>query len=184
MAVGITILVLIVVRFFVRTGTKKPEAATTGNKFFDVLARVVHFALYFFVFATTVIGLVFAIQTNRLQRAFLGGGGSRFEGSPGSGNFGRFPTPGPGTPFPSFGGGGNNLGGNPGFQGNGPRPGGPGFPGGPGAGRFSLSFILLPLHLDIAVILLFLIGFHILAALYHQFIRKDHLIGRMWYGKA
>jgi cytochrome b561 len=32
------------------------------------------------------------------------------------------------------------------------------------------------------VLLLVLIGFHILAALYHQFIRKDHLIGRMWYG--
>ncbi len=184
MAVGIAVLVLIVVRFFVRTGTKKPEAATSGHKFFDVLARVVHFALYFFVFATTVIGLVFAIQTNRLQQAFLGGGNSRFRGGPGTGNFGRFPTPGPGTPFPSFGGGGNNFGGTPGFQGNGPRPGGPGFPGGPRAGRFGLSFILLPLHLDIAVILLFLIGFHILAALYHQFIRKDHLIGRMWYGKA
>ncbi len=185
MAVGILVLILIVVRFFVRTGTKKPEAATSGHKFFDGLARVVHFALYFFVFATTVIGLVFAIETNRLQRAFLGGGNSGFERGPGGGNFGRFPTPGPGTPRPSFGGGGNGFqpGGNPGFQGNGQRPGGPGFPGGPG-GRFGLSFILLPLHLDIAVLLLVLIGFHILAALYHQFIRKDHLIGRMWYGKA
>jgi cytochrome b561 len=182
MAVGIAILVLIMVRFFIRTGTKKPAPATAGNKFFDVLARVVHYALYFFVFATTVIGLVFALQTNRLQRAFLGGGISRFEGGPGSGNFGGFPTPGPGTPQPSFGGegNGNQPGGNRGFQGNGPRPGGSGFTG----GRFSLAFFLLPLHLDIAVLLLFLIGFHILAALYHQFIRKDHLIGRMWYGKA
>jgi cytochrome b561 len=33
-----------------------------------------------------------------------------------------------------------------------------------------------------AILLLFLIGFHILAALYHQFVRKDGLIGRMWYG--
>jgi cytochrome b561 len=179
MGVGIAILVLIVVRFFVRTGTKKPAPATTGKKFFDVLARLVHYALYFFVFATTVIGLVFAIQTNRLQRAFLGGGGSRFENGPG-GNFGGFPTPGPGTPRPSFGGGGNNNqpGGNPGFQGNGSRPGRPGFPG----GRTNFAFFLLPLHLDIAVLLLFLIGFHILAALYHQFIRKDHLIGSMWFG--
>ena len=202
MAVGITILVLIVVRFFIRTGTKKPETATSGNKFFDILARAVHYALYFFVFATTVIGLVFALQTNRLQRAFLGGGSTRFEGGPGGGNFGGFPTPGPGTPRPSFGGGngfqpGGNFGGfptpgpgtpqpsfgggngfqpggNPGFQGNGERPAGPG-------GRFSLTFFLLPLHLDIALLLVILIGFHILAALYHQFIRKDHLIGRMWY---
>jgi cytochrome b561 len=179
MAVGITVLVLIVVRFFVRTGTKKPEAATSGHIFLDVLARVVHYALYFFVFATTVIGLVFSIQTNRLQRAFLGGGNPGFERGPGNGNFGRFPTPGPGTPRPSFGGGGNSFqpGENPGFPGNDQRLGGPG-------GRFNLSFFLLPLHLDLAVILLVLIGFHILAALYHQFIRKDHLIGRMWYGKA
>jgi cytochrome b561 len=182
MAIGIVILILIVVRFFVRIGTKKPATADSGNKFFDVFARVVHFALYFFVFATTVIGLVFSLQTNRLQRAFLGETGPRFQGGPGGGNFGGFPTPGPGTPRPSFGGGGfgNQPGGNPGFQGNEPRPGGSGFPG----GSFGLSFILLPLHLDIAILLLFLIGFHILAALYHQFIRKDHLIGRMWFGKA
>jgi cytochrome b561 len=183
MAVGIAILVLIVVRFFVRTGTRKPAAATSGSKFFDILARVVHYALYVFVFAITVVGLVFAVQTDRLQRTFLGGGNSRFEGG---GNFGGFPTPGPGTPRPSFGGSGNFPGGNTGFQGNGSRPGGPGFPGGPGGPgrRGGFAFFLLPLHLYIAVLLSCLIVIHILAALYHQFIRRDHLIGRMWYGKA
>ena len=180
MASGIAILVLIVVRFIVRTGTRKPAAATAGNKFFDLLAQLVHYALYFFVFATTVIGLVFALQTGRLQRAFFGGGSPRFAGAPGEGNFAGFPTPGPGTPRPSFGGGGNGFqpGGNPGSQGNFPRP------GGSFGGRGGFAFFLLPLHLDIAILLLFLIGFHILAALYHQFIRRDHLIGRMWYGKA
>ena len=183
MAVGISILVLIVVRFFVRIGTTKPAAATAGNKFLDILARVVHYALYIFVFAITVVGLVFAIQTSRLQRTFFGGGNSQFEGGPGGGNFAGFPTPGPGTPRPSFGGGGNNPGGSPGFQGNGSRPGGPGFPGGPGR-RGGFAFFLLPLHLYIAIVLSCLIVIHILAALYHQFIRKDHLIGRMWYGAS
>ena len=179
MATGIAILVLIVVRFFVRTGTRKPAPATAGNIFFDFLARLVHYALYFFVFVTTVIGLIFSLQTGRLQRAFFGGGSSRFAGGPGEGNFGGFPTPGPGTPRPSFGGGnGFQPGGNPGSEGNFPRP------GGSFRGPGGLAFLLLPLHLDIAILLLFLIGFHILAALYHQFIRKDHLIGRMWYGKA
>ena len=32
--------------------------------------------------------------------------------------------------------------------------------------------------------LLVLIALHILAALYHQFVRRDHLIARMWYGAA
>jgi cytochrome b561 len=183
MAVGISILVLIVVRFFVRIGTTKPAAATAGNKFLDILARVVHYALYIFVFAITVVGLVFAVQTDRLQRAFLGGGSSQPGSFPGGGNFGNFPTPGPGTPRPSFGGSGNFPGGNPGFQGNGSRPGGPGFPGGPGR-RGGFAFFLLPLHLFLAIVLSCLIVIHILAALYHQFIRKDYLIGRMWYGKA
>ena len=182
MAVGITILALIIVRFFTRLGTRKPAAASSGHQFLDGLARAVHYALYVCVFAITVVGLIFALQTNRLQRAFLGGGGPQFAG-PGNGGFRGFPTPGPGTPQPSFRGGnnfqgfGNQPGGNGGFQGNGQRPGG-------GRGGFGLTFFLLPLHLDIAILLLVLISVHILAALYHQFIRKDNLIGRMWYGQA
>lgn len=196
MAVGIAILVLLVIRLFVRIGSAKPIAVTSGSKLFDGLARAVHYALYFFVFVITVVGLVFALQTNRLQRAFLGGSDRGFAG-PNGGNFGGFPTAGPGTPRPSFGGfptagpgtprssfgGGNNPGfggqpgGVPGSQGGGGRP---GARGGPAA----MAFLLLPLHLDIAIVLSFLIALHILAALYHQFIRKDNLIARMWYGRA
>ena len=40
------------------------------------------------------------------------------------------------------------------------------------AGGFALAFLLLLLHLDIVFLLLFLIGMHILAAFYHQFIAK------------
>jgi len=48
-----------------------------------------------------------------------------------------------------------------------------------GQGRFSLGF----LHGGIWTLLLLLILLHVGAALYHQFILKDNLLGRMWFGK-
>jgi cytochrome b561 len=65
------------------------------------------------------------------------------------------------------------------------------------SGRFARSFLgagpasgppapavlaLMGLHRLAASILLLLIALHIAAAIYHQFIRKDNLIARMWYG--
>ncbi len=44
---------------------------------------------------------------------------------------------------------------------------------------FSLGF----LHGGVWTLLLLLIALHIGAALYHQFILKDNLMGRMWFGK-
>jgi cytochrome b561 len=180
MAVGISIMVLILIRLFVRVRSGKPAPATSGSKAVDGFARLVHYALYFFVFAITVVGLVFAVQTNRLQRAFFGAGGSEF-GGPRNG-FGGFPTAGPGTPQPAFGPGNNpgqagQPGGSPRFPGNGQRPGG-------ARGGFGGAFFLLPVHLWIAILLLGLLAFHIVAALYHQVIRRDNLIARMWYGRA
>jgi cytochrome b561 len=174
MATGITILALVVIRFVVRITSKRPADATSGNRFLDAVAKVIHYALYVFLLAITVIGLTFAIQTRRLQSTFLGEQ-PRFNGPPGG-----------------FNQGGNNPGNFPGGNnpGNFPRGNNPGnFPGGNrGAGfprgGFRLAFLLLPLHLWSAYILLLLISLHILAALYHQFILKDHLIGRMWFGKA
>jgi len=52
-------------------------------------------------------------------------------------------------------------------------------PGSFGRGGFSLGF----LHGGIWTLLLLLILLHIGAALYHQFILKDNLLGRMWFGK-
>jgi cytochrome b561 len=46
-------------------------------------------------------------------------------------------------------------------------------------GGFSLGF----LHGGIWILLLLLILLHVGAALYHQFIVKDNLLARMWYGK-
>ena len=52
-------------------------------------------------------------------------------------------------------------------------------PGSFGRGGFSLGF----LHGGLWTLLLLLTLLHIGAALYHQFILKDNLLGRMWFGK-
>ncbi len=39
------------------------------------------------------------------------------------------------------------------------------------------------MHGVIAKIIFGLIGLHVLAVLYHQFIRQDGLIRRMWFGR-
>ncbi len=41
----------------------------------------------------------------------------------------------------------------------------------------------LPIHGNISYILIALIAMHAGAAFYHQFIRKDNLLSRMWFGK-
>jgi cytochrome b561 len=41
---------------------------------------------------------------------------------------------------------------------------------------------LLGLHRWSAYLVALLVGVHILAALYHQFIRRDNLLARMWFG--
>jgi cytochrome b561 len=164
MAAGIAILALVIVRFFVRMGAKRPEEARSGSKLLDVLAKAVHYGLYVMLIATTVIGLTFALQTNRFQRTFLGAQ-SGFE-RPGGG----FPGGAPGQPSqpPS------------GFPGVAP---GQGFQGGFQGGRPPGGFFgLLGVHLWAAYVLAGLVVLHVLAALYHQFIRRDGLIGRMWYG--
>ena len=52
-------------------------------------------------------------------------------------------------------------------------------PGSFGRGGFSLGFF----HGGIWALLLLLILLHIGASLYHQFILKDNILGRMWFGK-
>jgi len=170
MAAGVSILVLLIIRFIIRLTTRKPAPADAGFKAFNVLARVVHYSLYFFVFAITVVGLIFSLQVNRFQVAFLGATAPSF------GSGGGFPRPAAGAPVPNP--NGNSAPGisNPGTPGlpprNGPRPGGP------------RGINLLMIHLYISIILIALLTLHILAACYHQFVRKDHLLSRMWYGQA
>jgi cytochrome b561 len=174
MAAGIAILALVVVRYFVRIGAQRPAEAKSGSALLDVAAKVVHYGLYVMLIATTLIGLTFALQSNRFQQTFLGAE-PRF-GRQGGG----FP-PANGTPFPGFAQGQQPFArGTPeagGFQGGPPGQGFQGRRGGPGG-----FFGLMTVHLWAAYLLLVLVIIHILAALYHQFIHKDGLIGRMWYG--
>ena len=150
MAVGLTILTLLLVRLVLRYRIKRPADATTGHKFLDILAKGVHYGLYLALFTVTVVGLINSLQTQSFQTAFLGA----------QPEFNRPP---------------------PGF--NPPAPGD--FPGGPGGrppGGFGFRFPLLIAHRLTAYLVAFLVGIHILAWLYHQFIRRDHLFARMWYG--
>jgi cytochrome b561 len=131
MGVGIAILVFMLARLILRYTIQRPADATSGQKSFDILARVVHYGLYLSVLMVTVGGLVQSWQTQSFQTAFLGA-------------------------QPDF----NST---------------QAFPGG-------FSIPLHALHKLSAYLLVSLVGLHVLAALYHQFIRGDNLLARMWYG--
>ncbi len=129
MIIGVTILVLLIVRLIVRWTTKHPDWATAGNKFFDGVGVLTHWGLYLLTFGMNITGIILADQRGILARTF---------------GIGSTPTPG------SF-----------------------------NRGSFSLGNF----HGAIWALLLLLILLHIGAALYHQFILKDNLLGRMWFGK-
>ncbi len=167
MAAGVAILVLLIIRFIIRLTTRKPASADAGFKALNILARVVHYSLYFFVFAITVVGLIFSLQVNRFQVAFLGA-----TSGPGSG-FQRPPASTPSNPNGNSGSGVNSPGAPASPPANAPRPGGR---------RGGIS--LLTIHFYISIIVIVLLTLHILAAFYHQVFRKDRLLSRMWYGQA
>ena len=53
----------------------------------------------------------------------------------------------------------------------------------PTPGSFRRGFSLGMFHGGVWAMLILLIALHVGAALYHQFILKDNLLGRMWFGK-
>jgi cytochrome b561 len=127
MIVGLTVLVLLVIRVLVRWGTKQPEWASTGLKLFDWVGNLTHLGLYLLTFAMVITGIFLADRRGILVRTF---------------GIGSTPTP--------------------------------------GARRgFSLGMF----HEGVWILLILLIVLHVIAALYHQFIVKDNLLSRMWYGK-
>ena len=79
MILGIIILVLLVIRLVVRWRTRHPDWATTGSAFLDKIGVLTHWALYFFMFAITITGLVLALQTNRFARVFNIGNQTRLQ---------------------------------------------------------------------------------------------------------
>jgi cytochrome b561 len=148
MAVGITLLVLLLVRLGMRFAVKRPADATAGFKLLDIIAKIVHYGLYLTVLIVTVLGVTFTSQSGMLQSTFTGSQ-PEFNGPP------------PGFEPPAQGE----------FQG---RPGG----GGPGGSQSPARMF----HGSFGYLLALLVTIHILAALFHQFIRRDNLLARMWYG--
>ncbi len=121
MPLGTTVLLLTLIRLFVRARTPRPEPARSGSAFLDKAAEGIHHLLYLLLFVVPITGLLLSFRYNLLPAVF--------EDSP-------FPT--------------------------------------------SLRPFL---HGLLNFLFIFVILIHILAALYHQFVRKDNLLGRMWYGK-
>ncbi len=128
MIVGISVLVLLVIRVLVRFATKHPEWQTTGNKLFDWVGNLTHLGLYLLTFLMVITGIILADRRGLLARTF--GIGST----------------------PTF-------------------------------GSFRRGFSLGMFHGGVWALLVLLIALHVVAALYHQFILKDNLLGRMWFGK-
>lgn len=160
MLLGLVVLVLLVVRIVVRWRTRRPAWAGTGSVLLDRIGVLTHWGLYIFAFAITITGLILALQTNRLSRAFspLAPAAQRAPLAPTQPAAGQFP---PSRQFTS----------------------GQFSPGG-SEGRFERGggFFLGAFHGLSWTLLLLLIFLHLGASLYHQFLRRDGLMGRMWFG--
>lgn len=127
MVLGLVIGTLMILRFFLRIGTAKPDEATTGNTFFDQIARITHWAFYILVLAMVFSGMAMAAQGGLFPVVFGGAGGALPEAH--------------------------------------------------------VESELDDIHGAIAAALLALIVLHAAAALYHQFVLKDGLLRRMWFGR-
>ena len=73
---GIVIFALMTLRFVVRTRTRRPAKAPTGNRFLDGLALVSHYGFYVIVLSMVGAGLATAVQAG-LPAIALGLSGAR-----------------------------------------------------------------------------------------------------------
>jgi cytochrome b561 len=128
MLIGTLVLVLLVIRFFMRVTMKRPERATAGHPILDVIGVLTHYALYLFTFLMALSGLVMSLQRGYFAKLF-GIGSIPQTFSPASYTWGMIHA---------------------------------------SSWSFLVGFILL----------------HTGAAFFHQFIRRDHLLGRMWVGRT
>lgn len=125
MAIGGSILLLMVVRLGIRLTTEHPAAATTGNALLDALAPWVHWILYALVFTMAGSGVGMAALAGLPDIVFNATGNL-------PANFNAFPQ--------------------------------------------------RVVHGIVAKLLMLTIALHAAAALYHQFIKHDGLLSRMWFG--
>lgn len=126
MSLGITILVLMVIRLALHIFTAKPKPVDTGNGLINFAGKAAHWLLYAVVFAMALSGMALS-QAAGLPDIVFGGSGA---------------------PLPES------------FYVYGPRA----------------------AHGILSKLLMLLIAAHIAAALWHQYVRKDGLLRRMWFG--
>ena len=74
MMLGITILLVIIVRFITRMKVPRPAYASTGNAFLDGLGKFVHYALYLLVFLMAISGMSLSTQAGLPSIVFGGSG--------------------------------------------------------------------------------------------------------------
>jgi len=127
MVIGVSVLVLMLVRLFVRIKTEKPEEIDTGNALINKTGKYTHYLFYVLVFLMVASGIGISVLSGLPDIVF-------FES---------------------------------------------------GAALPDTFKDLLPrkAHGLVAKVLFLLIILHLLGTLYHQFIRKDGLLSRMWFGK-
>jgi cytochrome b561 len=123
MSGGMFVLVLMILRLIIRLWSARPPTATTGSRWLDRLAPLVHFSLYAIVFLMVASGWA----TGWFIRDVF-----QPNGAPLPDDFDALPT----------------------FQ----------------------------VHSILATVLVVLIAGHVVAGLYHQFVLKDGLFRRMWFG--
>jgi cytochrome b561 len=124
---GLVILVLMLLRLFVRIKTGKPEAIDTGDVFINKTGKYIHIFKYILVFLIVGSGLGIAILSGLSDIVFFGSGEALPE------------------TFDD----------------------------------------LLPriVHGILTKILIVTIALHFLATIWHQFIRKENVFSRMWFGR-
>jgi cytochrome b561 len=127
MLMGVSILVLMVLRLVARLTTEHPAPASTGNALLDHLAPWVHWVLYGLVFVMAGSGIGMAARAG-LPEIVFSGIGSLPE------NFHAFPQ--------------------------------------------------RAVHGIVARLLMLTIALHVVAALYHQFVKRDGLLSRMGWGSG
>ena len=120
--IGISILLLMIIRLVVRQRSPRPAPASAGHPLLDKIGVLTHYLLYLLAILMPLAGLSLALVYGLLPIQVAGGADFLW--------------------------------------------------------RFG------SLHRWIAIALALLIGLHIGAAFYHQLIRKDNLLSRMWYEKA
>ena len=124
---GLVILVLMLLRLFVRIKTGKPEAIDTGDVFINKTGKYSHIFIYVLVFLIVGSGLGIAILSGLSDIVFFGSGEALPE------TFDDLP----------------------------PRI----------------------AHGVLTKILIVTIALHFLATMWHQFIRKENVLSRMWFGR-